>query len=39
MAGLWDPRRAKRQALDHEAKVAAELATLTTSPQRARTGA
>jgi MFS transporter, ACS family, D-galactonate transporter len=39
MAGLWDPRKARRQALDHEAKVAAELATLTTSPQPARTGA
>ena len=39
MAGLWDPRRARRQALDHEAKVAAELAALTTSPQPARTGA
>ena len=39
MAGLWDPRKAKRQALDHEAKAAAELATLTTSPQPGRTGA
>jgi ACS family D-galactonate transporter-like MFS transporter len=39
MAGLWDPRKARRQALDHEAKVAAELARLTTSPQPARTGA
>jgi MFS transporter, ACS family, D-galactonate transporter len=39
MAGLWDPRKARRQALDHDAKVAAELATLTTSPQAARTGA
>jgi MFS transporter, ACS family, D-galactonate transporter len=39
MAGLWDPRKARRQALDHDAKVAAELATLTTSPQAVRTGA
>ena len=38
MAGLWDPRKARQQALDHEAKAAAELATLTTSPQPARTG-
>ena len=39
MAGLWDPRKARRQALDHEAKVAAELAGLTTSPRPTRTGA
>jgi MFS family permease len=39
MAGLWDPRKARRQALDHQAKVTAELARLTTSPQPARTGA
>jgi MFS transporter, ACS family, D-galactonate transporter len=31
MAGLWDPRKARQQALDHEAKVTAELATLNTS--------
>jgi MFS family permease len=39
MAGLWDPRKARRQALDHEAKVAAELAGLTTSSRPARTDA
>jgi len=39
IAGLWDPRKARRRALDHEAKTAAELAALTTSPQPARTGA
>jgi len=39
MAGLWDPRKAKRQALDHEAKAAAELARLTASSPRVRTGA
>jgi MFS transporter, ACS family, D-galactonate transporter len=39
MAGLWDPRKARQQALDHEARVAAELVTLTTSPQPVRTGA
>ncbi len=31
MAGLWDPRKARQQALDHEAEVTAELATLNTS--------
>ena len=31
--------QARRRALDHEAKTAAELAALTTSPQPARTGA
>ncbi len=31
MAGLWDPRKARQQVLDHEAKVTAELTTLNTS--------
>jgi MFS transporter, ACS family, D-galactonate transporter len=39
MAGLWDPRKARRQALDHEAKAAAELARLTASSARVRADA
>jgi hypothetical protein len=34
MAGFWDPRKARRAEEEHEAQIAAELATL--EPHRAR---